>query len=65
VADSFVRRYYTHEAASDCVNYISGLKLDDRPIRADWDTGFEEGRQVCRSCLTSTLYYAERTYTYY
>jgi nuclear cap-binding protein subunit 2 len=40
--------YYTHEAAADCVNYVSGTKLDERVIRADWDTGFVEGRQYGR-----------------
>ena len=41
-------RYYTHEAAGDCVNYVSGTNLDGRVIRADWDSGFEEGRQFGR-----------------
>ena len=31
------------------MNYISGTRLDDRPIRADWDPGFVEGRQVSHS----------------
>eukprot|EP01122_Echinamoeba_exundans_P011499 TRINITY_DN4587_c0_g1_i1.p1 TRINITY_DN4587_c0_g1~~TRINITY_DN4587_c0_g1_i1.p1 ORF type:complete len:306 (+),score=22.60 TRINITY_DN4587_c0_g1_i1:2-919(+) len=44
---SFVE-YFTHEAAMDCVNLISGTTLDERTIRADWDTGFEEGRQFGR-----------------
>eukprot|EP00743_Colponemidia_sp_Colp-15_P004094 GILK01004418.1.p1 GENE.GILK01004418.1~~GILK01004418.1.p1 ORF type:complete len:213 (+),score=10.51 GILK01004418.1:50-688(+) len=40
--------YYTHEDAADAVHLISGLRLDDRPIRADWDIGFIEGRQFGR-----------------
>jgi hypothetical protein len=43
-----LRRYFTHEAAMDCLHLISGSKLDERTIRADWDTGFEEGRQFGR-----------------
>jgi hypothetical protein len=38
-------RYYSREDAEDAVKYISGTTLDDRPIRADFDWGFEEGRQ--------------------
>ncbi len=41
-------RYYTREEAEHCVRYISGTKLDDRIIRADWDAGFKEGRQYGR-----------------
>ncbi|XP_072959592.1 nuclear cap-binding protein subunit 2 [Typha angustifolia] len=37
--------YYSREDAEDSVKYISGTILDDRPIRADFDWGFEEGRQ--------------------
>lgn len=37
--------YYSREDAEDAVKYISGTILDDRPIRADFDWGFEEGRQ--------------------
>ena len=37
--------YYTREEAEACVKYINGTVLDDRPIRADFDWGFQEGRQ--------------------
>lgn len=38
-------RYYTREDAEEAVKYISGTILDDRPIRVDFDWGFQEGRQ--------------------
>ena len=38
-------RYYSREDAEDTVKYISGTILDDRPIRVDFDWGFQEGRQ--------------------
>lgn len=38
-------RYYSREDTEDAVKYISGTILDDRPIRVDFDWGFEEGRQ--------------------
>ena len=41
-------RYYCREDAEKCVRYISGTKLDDRIVRADWDAGFKEGRQYGR-----------------
>ena len=28
--------------------YINGMTLDDRPVRADYDWGFKEGRQFGR-----------------
>ncbi|THU55705.1 hypothetical protein C4D60_Mb11t09380 [Musa balbisiana] len=37
--------YYSREDTEDAVKYISGTMLDDRPIRVDFDWGFEEGRQ--------------------
>ncbi|EYU22773.1 hypothetical protein ABFS83_03G125300 [Erythranthe nasuta] len=37
--------YYSREDAEDSVKYISGTILDDRPIRVDFDWGFQEGRQ--------------------
>ena len=37
--------YYTHDEAMNCILYISGTMLDERIIRADWDAGFQEGRQ--------------------
>ena len=38
-------RYYSREDTEDAVKYISGTILDDRPIRVDFDWGFQEGRQ--------------------
>ena len=40
--------YHTREDAEAAVKYISGLTMDDRPIRVDFDWGFEEGRQFGR-----------------
>ncbi len=40
--------YYSREDAENSVRYVSGTRLDDRIIRADWDAGFEEGRQYGR-----------------
>lgn len=40
--------YYTRKEAEDCVKYINGTMLDDRPIRVDFDWGFVEGRQFGR-----------------
>ncbi|KAK1276365.1 Nuclear cap-binding protein subunit 2 [Acorus gramineus] len=37
--------FYSREDADDTVKYISGTILDDRPIRVDFDWGFQEGRQ--------------------
>ncbi|KAH6759331.1 MUTL-like protein 1 [Perilla frutescens var. frutescens] len=37
--------YYSRDDAEDCVKYISGTILDDRPIRVDFDWGFQDGRQ--------------------
>ncbi|KAF7822958.1 nuclear cap-binding protein subunit 2-like [Senna tora] len=37
--------YYSREDTGDAVKYISGTILDDRPIRVDFDWGFQEGRQ--------------------
>ncbi|KAL1542796.1 Nuclear cap-binding protein subunit 2 [Salvia divinorum] len=37
--------YYSREDAEDTVKYISGTILDDRPIRVDFDWGFQDGRQ--------------------
>ncbi|KAL2520182.1 Nuclear cap-binding protein subunit 2 [Forsythia ovata] len=37
--------FYSREDAEDTVKYISGTILDDRPIRVDFDWGFQEGRQ--------------------
>eukprot|EP00850_Spirogloea_muscicola_P022847 SM000314S12191 [mRNA] locus=s314:4197:6143:- [translate_table: standard] len=38
-------QYYSREDTEDAVKYISGTILDDRPIRVDFDWGFEDGRQ--------------------
>ncbi|CAH1417397.1 unnamed protein product [Lactuca virosa] len=37
--------YYSREDTEDSVKYISGTILDDRPIRVDFDWGFQDGRQ--------------------
>ena len=37
--------YYNHQDALDCMKYIGGTKLDERIIRTDLDSGFQEGRQ--------------------
>ncbi|XP_004303122.1 PREDICTED: nuclear cap-binding protein subunit 2-like [Fragaria vesca subsp. vesca] len=37
--------FYSREDTEDAVKYISGTILDDRPIRVDFDWGFQEGRQ--------------------
>lgn len=38
-------RFYNREDTEDAVKYISGTIVDDRPIRVDFDWGFQEGRQ--------------------
>jgi nuclear cap-binding protein subunit 2 len=43
--------YYTHEQAKHAVNFINGTKLDERPIRVDWDPGFVPGREFGRGTL--------------
>lgn len=40
--------FHARKDAETAVKYLSGLKLDDRPIRVDFDWGFEEGRQYGR-----------------
>jgi nuclear cap-binding protein subunit 2 len=40
--------YYTRSDADACVKYINGTVLDERPIRVDFDWGFQEGRQFGR-----------------
>jgi nuclear cap-binding protein subunit 2 len=37
-----------HDDAARAISLLSGTMLDDRPIRADWDAGMEEGRQFGR-----------------
>nr|XP_009774544.1 PREDICTED: nuclear cap-binding protein subunit 2-like [Nicotiana sylvestris] len=37
--------FYSRDDTEDSVKYISGTILDDRPIRVDFDWGFQEGRQ--------------------
>lgn len=40
--------YMTKESALFAVNALNMCLLDNRQIRVDWDTGFEEGRQYGR-----------------
>jgi len=40
--------YYTRKDTEDCVKYLNGTIVDDRPIRVDFDWGFVEGRQFGR-----------------
>mmetsp|Transcript_10588 Transcript_10588/g.44126 ORF Transcript_10588/g.44126 Transcript_10588/m.44126 type:complete len:198 (+) Transcript_10588:506-1099(+) len=40
--------YYRREDAQNAIWIINGVKVDDRLIRADWDIGFEPGRQYGR-----------------
>lgn len=40
--------FYTKDAAIACKRHVEAFKLDDRFIRADWDYGFQEGRQYGR-----------------
>lgn len=40
--------YFDRESAENAINYVSGTHLDSRRVRADWDRGFEEGRQYGR-----------------
>eukprot|EP00246_Nothoceros_aenigmaticus_P006375 TRINITY_DN19216_c0_g1_i1.p1 TRINITY_DN19216_c0_g1~~TRINITY_DN19216_c0_g1_i1.p1 ORF type:complete len:249 (-),score=51.27 TRINITY_DN19216_c0_g1_i1:5-751(-) len=37
--------FYSREDTDDAVKYISGTIVDERPIRVDFDWGFQEGRQ--------------------
>uniref|UniRef100_A0ACD5Z251 Uncharacterized protein n=1 Tax=Avena sativa TaxID=4498 RepID=A0ACD5Z251_AVESA len=54
--------YYSREDAEDAVKYISGTMLDDRPIRVDFDWGFEEGRQWGRGRSGGQLVTEHGTY---
>lgn len=40
--------YYRQQDADACVKYISGTRLDDRPVRVDHDWGFQEDRRYGR-----------------
>ena len=40
--------YFTRKGAEDCVKYLNGTILDDRPARIDFDWGFQDGRQFGR-----------------
>ncbi len=40
--------YYTRGDAANAVKYVNGSLLDERPIRVDFDWGFQEGRQFGR-----------------
>jgi len=42
-------QYHNHADALTCQRFIAGTCLDERPIKADLDPGFEEGRQYGRS----------------
>lgn len=42
---AYFNRFYSRDDTEDAVKYISGTILDDRPIRVDFDWGFQEGRQ--------------------
>ncbi|MCO5586047.1 hypothetical protein L7F22_039986 [Adiantum nelumboides] len=37
--------FYSREDTEDAVKYVSGTILDERPIRVDFDWGFQDGRQ--------------------
>ena len=49
--------HYSSEAALDTVSRITGLVLDDRPLRAELDFGFRDGRQ-CVVQRFSFLFFA-------
>lgn len=49
--------YYRRQDAMDCMKYISGTKLDDRPIRTDLDPGYKEGRQFGRGASGGQVRY--------
>ncbi len=40
--------YYRRQDMLDCMKFLNGTKLDDRPIRTDIDPGFADGRQYGR-----------------
>lgn len=40
--------YHNRDDARNAMRYINGTRLDDRPVRTDWDIGFEKGRQYGR-----------------
>lgn len=44
------------------MKYISGTILDDRPIRVDFDWGFQEGRQWGRGRSGGQVIYREWCY---
>lgn len=43
-----MHRFSNREDARNAMRYVNGTRLDDRQIRTDWDTGFEDGRQFGR-----------------
>ena len=49
--------YYTRKDAEDAVKYLSGTKVDERPIRVDFDWGFVEGRQFGRGRAGGQVYF--------
>eukprot|EP00116_Pleurobrachia_bachei_P010189 sb/3470451/ len=40
--------YFDRLDAETAIRFLNGAKLDDRQVRADWDWGFEDGRQYGR-----------------
>ena len=40
--------YFKRAHTEAAVNFLNGLKLDERIVRVDWDAGFTEGRQYGR-----------------
>lgn len=42
-------RFYTHEAAQNAVDFMSGLKIDGKNIRVEMDWGYSDGRQYGRA----------------
>ncbi|KAJ4459603.1 putative Nuclear cap-binding protein subunit 2 [Paratrimastix pyriformis] len=40
--------FYTRSDTEDCIRYLNGARLDDRPIRVDIDAGFTPDRQYGR-----------------
>ncbi|KAJ3444675.1 nuclear cap-binding protein subunit 2 [Anaeramoeba flamelloides] len=54
--------YYTHENAVKCVNWLNKIRLDDRIISIDLDTGFIEGRQFGRGKAGGQVRDEFRTY---
>jgi len=45
---TFLKQFTRTQPACEPCRYINGMTLDDRPVRADFDWGFKEGRQFGR-----------------